>query len=142
MIVLDVNVILAAHRADHPHHRAVRPWFDELTAGAEQFAVPDVVWAAFVRLATNRRIFEVPTPLADAFAFLKAVRTHPHHLSVVPGEQHLALFEDLCLRFDAAGDLAPDAYLAAITLEQGATLASLDRDFARFGDLEWIVPGE
>lgn len=141
MILLDVNVVLAAHRSDHPHHGVVRPWFDAITRSGEPFAVPDSVWAPFIRIATNRRIFEVPTPIDDVFAFLRAVRAHPSHLAVVPGEQHLSLFEDLCRRFDAGGDLAADAYLAAIALEQGSGLASLDRDYARFEGLRWIRPG-
>ncbi|MGH2804583.1 MAG: TA system VapC family ribonuclease toxin, partial [Thermoleophilaceae bacterium] len=62
MLLLDVNVVLAAHRDDHPHHASVRRWFDEMLAGDERFAVPMLVWASFLRLATNRRIFEVPTP--------------------------------------------------------------------------------
>ncbi|MCE4193720.1 VapC toxin family PIN domain ribonuclease, partial [Mycobacterium tuberculosis] len=27
MFLIDVNVLLAAHRGDHPNHRTVRPWF-------------------------------------------------------------------------------------------------------------------
>lgn len=141
MILLDVNVVLATHRADHPHHGVVRPWFDRLAEGERPFAVPDAVWASFVRIATHRRIFEVPTPIPEAFRFLRAVRSHPNHVAVSPTEQHLSLFERLCADFDASGDLAADAYLAAIAMEQGGAVASLDRDFARFADLDWIVPG-
>lgn len=141
MILLDVNVVLAAHRADHPHHGLVRPWFDDLVHGDESFAVPDVVWASFVRIATNRRIFEVPTPLVDAFEFVRSVRAQPNHVAVTAGEEHLARFENLCLRFDAAGDLAADAYLAALAMEQGCVLATLDRDFARFEGLARVRPG-
>lgn len=140
MILLDVNVVLAAHRSDHPHHGVLRRWLDGILAGDEQIAVPDVVWAAFVRIATNRRAFEEPTPIDDAFAFLRSVREHPNHVTVVPGEQHLSLFEDLCRRFDVKGEIVFDAYLAAIALEQGSSLASFDRDFARFEDLDWVVP--
>lgn len=142
MIVLDVNVVLAAHRDDHPHHRVARPWFEHLLERREPFAVPDQVWAAFVRIATNRRIFEVPTPLDDAFAFPRAVRAQPAHVPVAPGERHLELFEELCVGYDAAGDLAADAYLAAITIEQGASLASFDRDHARFERLDWHIPDD
>ena len=142
MILLDVNVVLAAHRADHPHHDVVRAWFDGLTAGEDPFAVPDVVWASFVRLSTNRRIFEVPTPVGDAFGFLRAVRSHPNHVAIVPAEGHIGIFEDLCTRFDASGDLSADAYVAALAIEQGSSLASLDRDFARFTSLDWVRPGE
>lgn len=141
MILLDVNVVLAAHRADHPHHGAVRPWLDGLLERKQPFAVPDIAWAAFIRIATNRRIFTVPTPIDDAFEFLRAVRAQPGHLAIAPGSGHLTLFERLCRDADASGDLAADAYLAALAIEQGATLVSLDRDFARFPDLRWRLPG-
>lgn len=103
--------------------------------------MPDSVWASFVHVATNRRIFTVPTPVADAFEFLRSVRAQPNHIALAPGERHLELFEQLCLEADAGGDLAPDAYLAAMALEHGSELASLDRDFARFDSLRWSLPG-
>jgi toxin-antitoxin system PIN domain toxin len=142
VILLDVNVVLAAHRADHPHHATVRPWFDGVLAGSEPFSVPDIVWASFVRIATSRRIFIVPTPIDDAFLFLRAVCAQPAHRVLASGTGHLALFEQLCREGDATGDLAADAYLAALAIEQGAMLVSFDRDFARFSDLRWCVPGE
>jgi len=142
LILFDVNVVLAAHRDDHPRHELVRPWFDRVLARDRPFTVPDTVWASFVRLATNRRIFTVPTPLDDAFAFCWAVRGQPTHVALDPGEAHLAIFERLCRRYDAAGDLSADAYLAALALEHGCTVASLDRDFARFTELEWVRPGD
>ena len=141
MILLDVNVVVAVHRADHPHHGLVAPWFAELTSGDEPFWVPDTVWASFVHITTNRRIFEVPTPLAEAFAFLDAVLGQPNHLSLVPTERHLDLFEDLCRDFDAAGDLSADAYIAALAVDHGCEVVSLDRDFARFDRVAWRRPG-
>jgi toxin-antitoxin system PIN domain toxin len=141
VIVVDVNILLAAHRDDHPHHPVVRPWFEGMLRGTEPFCVPSAVAASFVRLATHRRVFREPTGVADAFAFLRAVFGQPHHLTLGPGESHLDLFERLCLEGDAFGDLAIDAYLAAIAIEHGATLVSLDRDFARFRGLGWQRPG-
>jgi len=140
VILLDVNVLVAAHRSDHPHYQSVRPWFDDLLASDDRFAVTDGVWGSFVRIATNRRIFPVPTPLSDAFSFLHAVRAQPNHVPVVPGGRHLEIFERLCHEGEASGDLAADAFLAAVAFEQGATLASLDRDFARFPGLSWQTP--
>lgn len=142
MILLDSNVAVAAHRADHPHHEVARPWFDELLLSEERFAVPDVVWASFVRIVTSSRIFVEPSPIDDAFAFLRAVREQPNYVAVEPGEDHLGIFEELCLRYDARGDLVPDAYLAALATEGGCSVASFDRDFARFETVDWIIPGE
>lgn len=142
MILLDVNVVLAAHRDDHPHHDLVWDWFTAILDGDEPFTVPDSVWASFIRLATSRRIFGVPTPIGDAFAFLRTVRTQPQFTPIVPTDRHLALFEALCADHDAHGDLAADAYVAALATEHGCAVASLDRDFARFESLRWLRPGE
>jgi toxin-antitoxin system PIN domain toxin len=111
-----------------------------MVAGAETFSVPNAVWASFLRLATNRHAFPVPTPRDEAFAFVDAVRTHPSHRSLEPGPMHLDLLRRLCHEADARGDLVPDAVIAAIALEHGCAVASLDRDFARFASIEHVVP--
>lgn len=140
MKLLDVNVVLAVHRTDHPHYDLVGPWFSRLTSGDDQFWVPDTVWASFVRLATHRRLFEIPTSLDDCFAFVRAVRAQPNHVSLTPSTRHLSHFEVHCRTADATGDLVPDAYLAALAVDHGCVLVSLDRDFARFDDLVWEQP--
>ena len=140
MLLLDVNIVLAAHRGDHPHFCPVRDWFDQLLAGDDAFTVPTVVWDSFLRLATNRRIFAVPTPRAEAFAFLDATCAQPHHLLTSPGARHLALLRRLCEEADATGDLVPDAVVAAVALEQGCDVVTLDRDFARFASVRTQRP--
>jgi toxin-antitoxin system PIN domain toxin len=132
VLLLDVNVVLASHRHDHPEHATLRPWFDELVASGDDFAVPDSVWGSFLRLATNRRIFSVPTPLSDAFAFVEATCIQPGHVRISSGRRHLALLRRLCEEAEASGDLVPDAVLGAIAIEHGAEVVTLDRDFARF----------
>ena len=141
MFLLDVNVVLAAHRQDHPHHALARGWIDELLASRAPFAVPVSVWASFVRLSTNRRVFAVPTPRAEAFAFVRALREQPAHLTLAPGPRHLALLERLCEEGDASGDLVPDAVLAAVAVEHDCDLVTFDRDFARFAMVRSHRPG-
>lgn len=140
MRLLDVNVVLAASRDDHPHFPVARPWLDQLLEGDERFAVPDTVWVAFVRLTTNRRIFGVPASLDDAFGYLRALRAQPNHVALQPVDRHLEFFERQCREAEAVGDLAPDAELAALAVEHGAELVSFDRDFARFAGLRWVRP--
>jgi uncharacterized protein len=136
MYLLDVNVVVAAHRVDHPHHVFVRQWFDEVLAAEEPFTVPSPVWASFLRIATNRRIFPVPTPLDAAFAFIDATTGQPQHLLVGPGPRHLALLRAQCEEADARGDLVPDAVLAALAVEHRCTIATLNRDYARFPSVD------
>ena len=139
MYLLDVNVVLAAHRRDHPRHVTVREWFDALLASDDSFAVPNLIWASFLRLATNRRVFSVPTPRADAWAFVDATVAQPNHLPLGSGPRHLALLRRLCEEGDAVGDLVPDAVIAAIARENGCAVATLDRDFTRFPTLPHLL---
>ena len=74
MLLLDVNVVLAASRSDHPAHAQVRLWFDDMLTREERFTVPTVVWGSFLRLATNRRVFVVPTPLSEALYSYEGTR--------------------------------------------------------------------
>lgn len=140
MNLLDVNVVLAAHRDDHPQFAPARAWLDDALRTRARFSVIDLVAGSFVRLATNRRIFVTPSTAVEAFAYLGALRDQPGHVTVAPGPRHLELFESLCQSADATGDLAPDAQIAAIAIEHGAEVISFDRDFARFGDLRWSRP--
>jgi len=142
VFLLDVNVVLAAHRQDHPHHRAIRDWFDAMLGGEEPFTVPTLVWGSFLRLSTHRRVFEVPTPREEAFAFIEATCAQPLHLAVGPGARHLPLLRRLCDEADAVGDLVADAVLAAIALEHSCEIVTLDRDFARFTSVGHSRPPE
>lgn len=142
MLLLDVNVLLAAHRSDHPNHETVRPWFAaQVKSVDDDFGVPSTVWASFLRLVTNRRVFVEPTPLPDAFAFIEATVAQRRHLAVEPGPRHLALVRRLCEEAEASGDLIPDAVLGAIAVEHGASVVTLDRDFTRFSSVRHLRPG-
>lgn len=140
MKLLDVNVVLAAHRDDHPDFDTARTWLDQTIAASTPFAIIDLVAGSFLRIATNRRIFSIPTPVDDAFAYLKALRAQPAHVMLAPGPEHIALLEQLCASAEASGDLIADAQLAAITIEHACELVSFDRDFARFSELNWSRP--
>ncbi len=142
MKLLDVNVVLAAHRDDHPDFALARAWLQETLEAGTPFAIVDLVAGAFLRISTNRRIFAIPTPVDQAFEYLKALRAQPTHMMLAPGPRHLLLLEQLCTSADAAGDLLADAQLAAIALEHAADLVSFDRDFARFDDVQWLQPGK
>jgi toxin-antitoxin system PIN domain toxin len=115
-------------------------WFHDLVQRRDQFSVLDETWASFIRVTTNRRIYAVPTPLSDAFEFVRAVRMQPGHVHARPDHRRIDVFERQCLESDAVGDLVPDAFLAAAAVVLGASVASFDRDFARFDNLRWERP--
>jgi toxin-antitoxin system PIN domain toxin len=140
MKLLDVNVLLPAHRADHPDHGKARHWLDALLKTEEQFGVPWAVWWSFLRLSSHPRVFAAPTPVGDALRFIKALRAQPGHIPVEPGDQHLDCLRRMCEGAEASGDLMPDAVLAALACEHGGEVVSFDRDFARFQEVAWMRP--
>jgi toxin-antitoxin system PIN domain toxin len=140
VIVLDVNVLLAAYRADHAHHEVVKPWFDKTLVPGADIVVPDLVWIGFLRIVTNNHVFEVPSTLAEAFSFVDAVTGSPAYVSV-PGVGGIwDVVREIATEADARGNLVPDAYIAAVALAHGAPVASMDRDFRRFAGLKIVDP--
>lgn len=141
MLLPDLNVLISAHRSDSPMHEPCRDWLQEVFAGDEAFGLCAPVLIGLVRILTHPRVFRPPDTHDQAFAFVSSLVAHPNALLLNPGRDHLALFEGLCRRAHARGDLVTDAYLAALAVETGAALVSADRDFALFPGLRWCEPG-
>jgi len=140
MILVDVNVLVYAHRRDAVDHPRFHEWLDSLAAAPSSFAYSDIVLSGFVRVVTNPRVFARPTSLEQALEFADDVRTRPNAVPVEPGSRHWSIFEDLCRRAGAKGNLVTDAFLAALAIESGSEWITADRDFARFPGLRWRHP--
>ncbi len=140
MFLLDVNVVLYAHREEFAQHRSSRAWLEDLLTSGDGFAATDAVLASFVRLATNRRLLDVPSTLDQAFAVCSEIRTAPGFLELSPGPRNWEIFEDLCNTTASRGDYVPDAFLAALAIEHNCELASFDRGLRRFPGLRLFTP--
>jgi toxin-antitoxin system PIN domain toxin len=142
MVLLDVNVLVYAHREDAPGHKPYHKWLSDLMAGDEPFGAPDLVLSGFLRVVTHPRVFNPPTPLGKALEFVEALKGRPNFTPLNPGARHFDIFLQLCRSSGARGNLVPDAYLAAIAVESGCRLATADRGFARFRGLRLVHPLE
>lgn len=140
MLCVDVNVLVYAHRPESPDHDAVRAWLEAASGGLEPVGLIPIVASGFLRIVTNPRIFKEPTPIAKALEFVDELRSRPNVKPVLPGARHWSTFDRLCRESGAAGNTIPDAFLAAIAIEQNATWVSADRGFARFKSLRWRHP--
>jgi toxin-antitoxin system PIN domain toxin len=140
MSLLDVNVLVGAHRLGSPRHKEYARYIESLATSVENFSVPTVVRSGFLRIVTNHRIFAVPTPLDLALQFLDSLLERENYTDMEPGERHWQLFAGLCRKIEAKGNDIPDAYLAALALEKGTELMTADRGFARFPGLKWKHP--
>ena len=140
MRCVDVNVLINAARRDAPDHHAWLEWLDSARVGSEPLGVPSLALSGMLRIVTHPRIFAEPSRLSDALDFAEALRTSPAVVEVTPGERHWEIFTDLCKSVGARGNVVPDAYLAALAIEHGATWVTADRGFARFPRLRLEHP--
>ena len=143
----DVNVLVAASRADHPHHGQARAWLEGALAACARggaFSVLPMVAAGVVRLVTHPRVFRVPTPAPDALAFVRAVLDAPGVESRALGAEW-DRFADLCRTYDLRGNAVPDAWIAAAVRQHHERLVTFDRGFRRLlppSNLTLLEPGE
>jgi len=137
----DVNVLIDAHRPDGRRHEVVREWLEAARVASEPLGIPRQVATGFLRIVTHPRIFREPTPIETALAFLDALYSSPTVVPIEPEDRHWQIFTDLCARLSLRGNDIPDAFLAALAIEQGATFVTSDRGFARFPDVRLAQPG-
>jgi len=136
----DVNLLLYAYDRESPYHDRARAWLEERLSGSETFAFAWAVLLAFIRLATNPRVFEAPVSVAETFDLVDSWLEQPCATVIHPGVRHASLLRELLLPLGSAGNLTTDAHLAALAIEHGAELCSADADFARFPRLRLVNP--
>lgn len=132
MLMPDVNVLIYAHRQDEDWHAEYAAWLEEIVDGPEPFALSVLVAVGFIRIVTNSRIYEDPTPLPVALAIMEQLAAHPRCRLVTPGADHLEGVARLCRSVGATGKLVADAQHAALAITEGCTWVSRDADFAGF----------
>ena len=129
----DVNVLVAASRSDHPHHAVAISCLEASVAAAKAGAgvtLMPMVLASFLRLVTSPRIFQLPTPIGDALAFVDALVDSPG-VQLAPLGPEWPTLRQLCIDKQLSGNDLPDAWLSAAVTHQGEHLVSFDRDFRR-----------
>jgi toxin-antitoxin system PIN domain toxin len=140
VILPDVNVLLYAFRDDSVDHSRYHGWLEGLVNGDEAYGMSPQVLSSVVRIATHRRIYVSPSRLEDVLAFARVLLEQPHCTIVRPGTRHFTIFDDLCRKAAAGGNLVQDAWFAALALETGCEWITTDGDFARFPGLRWRRP--
>ncbi|MEI6323708.1 MAG: type II toxin-antitoxin system VapC family toxin [bacterium] len=140
MRLLDVNILVQAHRLESERHQEIKEWLESSLDEPEGVAVSDLVLSGTLRVITHPKVFKQPTPLPIALDFIGSFRSLANVRIVAPGDRHWQLFVGLCRRVEARGNLIPDAYHAALAMETGCDWVTLDRGFARFPGLKLLHP--
>jgi uncharacterized protein len=125
----DVNVLVAASRKDHPHHEVAAAWVKSAVISKRLVLLP-MVAIGFVRIVTNARIFQTPTPTKAALAFINTIldATETQMLSLgSEWPQFCFLVESAVLTAHAI----PDAWIAAAAREHNQHLVTFDKGFKK-----------
>lgn len=140
MVILDSNILLYATMPRFAQHDRVKNWLEEaLSTGSDTIGLMWQVVTGFLRIGTNRRIFDRPLDLEFAQSFITDLFDHPMVTSVGPTENHWQIYADLLSEMNLTGDIVMDAHIAAVAIEHKASVATTDKDFRRFSDHVKII---
>lgn len=141
MLFSDVNILVHAIRPDESSQAAaVREWLTARLIGSETLGISEYVLSSMTRIVTRPGLFNTGTTPGECMEFADALLAVPSVQVVRPGARHWSIFRELVTTHRLRGNDVPDAYLASIAMEQGATFVTLDRGFNRFEGLRTLNP--
>lgn len=136
MIALDTNLLVYAHRRDSEWHEPAAAIVVSLAEGAASWALPWPCLHEFIAIATHPRIYDPPTPVADAIAQVDAWLESPSALVLSERSDYWSLAKEVFATGRVKGPLVHDARVVALCRSHGVREPwSADRDFTRFPGL-------
>jgi hypothetical protein len=141
LIAVDTNLLVYAHRAESDWHDRAAARVRELAEGRSPWAIPWPCIHEFLAIATHPRIWDPPTPIADALAQVDAWLESPSLVLLAEGAEHGSALRGLLESGRVAGPPVHDARIATLCLAHGVReLWTADRDFSRFPALATANP--
>jgi toxin-antitoxin system PIN domain toxin len=140
VILIDTNLWLYAALRELPQHERARQWLESTINGDEPIALPWSVVLGVVRISTQPQLMRQPLSTAEALDLVEGWLQQPLVQLVLPGPDHWSLLRQLLQAVGRAGNLTPDAHLAALAISSNSLLCSADNDFRRFPGLRFLNP--
>ena len=140
MIVPDVNLLVYAVDETSPFHARARHWWDGVLSSAEIVGLCCPTVLGFVRMTTNRRVFDAPLDVGDTLDRIEGWLAQPNTELLSPTPRHWPILSELLRAAAVGANLTTDAHIAAYAIEHTGTVYSNDSDFARFQGLRWKNP--
>lgn len=140
MLLLDANILIYAYDTSSKKNEIAVDWLENQVNSSQHIALPWATINAFLRIITNKRIMSKP------FSYKLAVETISYLLKnnnvFIPQEleSHWITLSNIIISTQANSNLIPDAYLAALAIDHGATLCTSDSDFKKFDNLKLHYP--
>ena len=67
MELVDVNILVYAHREDALDHALYRSWLERWVEAETAIGISDLVLSGFLLVVTHPKVFNRPTPTSIAF---------------------------------------------------------------------------
>ena len=93
MIVLDANLLLYAYDASSLRHAAARQWLTKVFSGQELIGLPWQTVSAFLRIATDSRIYAHGMSMEEAIGHVQDWLELKNVRLLVPGDHFSVLAE-------------------------------------------------
>jgi uncharacterized protein len=139
-MLVDANVLLYAVDESSAHHHRARDWLVDMLNGDRRVALAWPTLGAFLRIATHPRIFVRPLPAEQAWRLVAGWLAQPVVWIPPTSIRTASILGGLVERYRLTGNAIPDAQLAALAIEHGLAVVSVDTDFARFAEITWVDP--
>ena len=127
----DINILVAAHRADHPQHKIAGEWLKQqlkYAQSGQSLVLPMQVVSGFLRLVTNPKIFPTPSSSAQAVDFIDWLLENPN-VRLLGQSSEWINFRSLVLEKQLTGNHVPDAHLAALAQNLSEPFVTFDKGF-------------
>ena len=141
LYLLDSNILLYSKIENAPENRAASEWLTTTIADSNNsLLICETSILAFLRIGTNKRLFNPPLPIDEARSFIKTLLSRPN-VQIFQPEYNIYLeLIDQMDKYSLSGNATMDAHLATIAMRTGATLVTRDGDFDRLPYLKRYNP--
>ncbi len=112
MILVDTNILIYAEDGLSPLHEEAQRWWDTQLSGESPLCMCWSVLTTFIRVSTNRQIFDKPLTLKQAITRVQSWLEQPCVRLIDPTESHWQIFQNMLLEGQAQANLVVDAHLA------------------------------
>jgi len=135
LIFWDVNLWIYAFRGDSPFHIRAREVLKRGLDGSDVFLFSPIIASSFLRIVTNSKIFNKPSPQSEAWEFIDTLESHPNARFVEMDQMTYGVFKHLSLVKAVHGNQVPDTLLAALAIRYDCLFVTADQGFSEYPGL-------
>jgi uncharacterized protein len=141
VIAIDTNILVYAHREDSTWHKAADECLGTVAESGEPWAIPWPCIHEFLAIVTHPRIYDPPSPLANALEQAACWIEVPTLVLLAEATGYWPALQEMLDLSRVTGPRIHDARIAALCRQHGVSeLWTADRDFGRFAGLRFKNP--